>query len=92
MIRAFVLYDGEPDTERYAEHVELCRRVEGGTFRHGRIFGSPRGGPAHHYYAEWEFPDRAAFDAALRSEAFAATGKDAMAMGIPVTVEFAEVD
>ena len=92
MIRAFVLYDGEPDAQRYAEHVELCRRVEGATFRHGRVFGSPMGEPAHRYYAEFEFPDRGAFDAALRSEPFAATAKDAMAMGVPFSVEFAEVD
>jgi len=92
VIRAFVLYGGEPDEQRYAEHAELCRRVEGVTFRHGRIFGSPRGEPAHRYYAEFEFADRAAFDAALRSEAFGATAKDAMAMGIPFEVEFAEVD
>jgi hypothetical protein len=92
VIRAFVLYDGEPDAQRYAEHAELCRRVEGATFRHGRVFASPMGEPAHRYYAEFEFPDREAFDAALRSEEFRATGKDGMAMGVPFTVEFAEID
>jgi len=37
MIRAFVLYDSEPDPERYAQHVELCRQVAGATFRHGPV-------------------------------------------------------
>jgi hypothetical protein len=49
------------------------------------------GEPAYAYYAEWEFPDRDAFKEAARSEEFMATGKDAMAMGIPVQVHFAEV-
>ena len=43
MVRAFVLYAEEPEPERYLEHVELCRRVEGATFRHGPIFGSASG-------------------------------------------------
>ena len=91
MIRAFVLYDGEPDSQRYAEHVELCRLVPGATFRHGRVFGAPMGEPKHRYYAEWEWPDMDAFKAAARSPEFADTGKDAMAMGIPFSVEFADV-
>jgi hypothetical protein len=91
MIRAFVLYDQEPDPGRYAQHVELCRGVEGGTFRHGRIFGAPMGEPAYRYYAEWEFPDRETFQAASRSPEFAATGKDAMEMGGKFTVLFADV-
>ncbi len=37
MIRVFVVYEQEPSAERYARHVELCRRVPGATFRHGRI-------------------------------------------------------
>ena len=92
MIRAFVLYDGEPDSQRYAEHVELCRLVPGATFRHGRVFGAPRGEPEHRYYAEWEWPDKDAFKSAARSEEFMATGKDAMEMGGKFTVMFADVD
>ena len=46
MVRAIVLYDEEPDAARYEQHVELCRRVPGGTFRHGRVFGAPMGDPA----------------------------------------------
>jgi hypothetical protein len=82
MVRAIVLYDEEPDAERYAQHVELCRQVPGATFRHGRVFGAPMGDPAYRYYAEFEWPDM---------DAFAATGKDAMEMGKRVTVLFSEV-
>jgi hypothetical protein len=91
MIRAFVLYDEEPEPERYAQHVELCRRVAGGTFRHGRIFGAPMGEPKYRYYAEWEFPDMDAFKVAARSPEFMATGKDAMEMGGELTVLFADI-
>ena len=93
MVRAFVLYDDEPDSQRYAEHVELCRKVPGGTFRHGRIFGAPMGDPQHRYYAEWEFADRGAFDTATRSDEFMATGRDARDRGLPrPTVEFLELE
>jgi hypothetical protein len=91
MVRAIVLYDREPDAERYGRHGELCRQVPGGTFRHGRVFGAPMGEPAYGYYAEWEWPDMDAFKAAARSEEFNATGKDAMKMGGKFTVMFAEV-
>ena len=85
MVRAFVLYEQEPDPGRFEQHAELCRRVEGGEFRHGRVFGAPMGEPKFRYYAEWEFPDMDAFKAAARS------GKDAFEMGIPFHVHFAEV-
>ena len=63
--------------------------VPGGTFRHGKVFGSPMGEPAHRYYAEWEFPDRDSFEAAAASDEFKATGKDAYTRGFPQpTVEF----
>ena len=91
MIRAFVLYDEEPDPERYAQHAELCRQVPGGTFRHGKVFGAPMGEPPHRYYGEWEFADLDAFKAAARSPEFMATGRDAMEMGGRFTVEFADV-
>lgn len=93
MVRVLVLYDAEPDAEQYAEHAELCRRVPGGTFRHGKVFGAPMGEPTHRYYAEWEFPDKDAFKAAAQSEEFMATGKDAHARGFPrPVVEFATVE
>jgi hypothetical protein len=91
MVRAFVLYEAEPDAERYEQHVDLCRKVPGSTFRHGRVFGAPMGEPKFKYYAEWEFADMDAFKAAARTEEFMATGKDAMEMGVPFHVHFAEV-
>ena len=91
MVRAFVLYAEEPDAERYADHVELCRRVEGGVFRHGRIFGAPRGEPRYRYYAEWEFSDVESFEAAVRTPEFAATGKDAIELGCRFEVFFGDV-
>jgi hypothetical protein len=91
VIRAFVLYEAEPDADRYEQHAELCRRVAGGTFRHGAVFGAPMGEPRYRYYAEWEFPDMDAFRAASRTPEFAATGKDAMEMAVPFEVCFAEV-
>jgi hypothetical protein len=91
MIRAFVLYGEEPDPDRYAQHVEVCERVPGASFRHGRVFGAPMGEPEHKYYAEFEWRDRDAFKAAARSDEFMATAKDATAMGIPFTVEFLDV-
>ena len=91
MVRAFVLYDEEPDAERYAEHAELCRKVPGATFRHGRVFGAPMGEAPHAYFAEFEWPDMAAFKVAARSDEFAATAKDAMAMGKKFAVEFVEL-
>jgi hypothetical protein len=91
MVRAFVLYEEEPEQKRYEQHAELCRRVPGGTFRHGKVFGAPMGKPQFAYYAEWEFPDREAFDTASQSEEFMATGKDAMEMGGRFHVLFADV-
>ena len=91
MIRVLVLYDTVPDPGRYEQHAELCRRVEGSTFRHGPVFGSPVGAPQHAYYAEWEFADMDAFKAAARTPEFAETGKDAMAMGVPFHVSFADI-
>ena len=91
MVRAFVLYESEPEPNRYEQHAELCRRVPGGTFRHGLVFGAPMGEPKYAYYAEWEFPSRDAFKEAARTPEFAETGKDAMEMGIRFHVLFADV-
>ena len=92
MVRAIVLYDEEPDAERYEQHAELCRQVPGATFRHGKVFGAPMGDPAYRYYAEFEWPDRGAFKAAAGSDEFMATAKDAREMGARFTVMFADVD
>ena len=92
MIRAIVQYEAEPDPDRYARHIEeFVTAVDCSAFRHGRIFGSPFGEPSARYHAEFEWEDMDAFKAAVESEAFAASGRDAMAMGIPFTVGFAEI-
>jgi hypothetical protein len=94
MVKAFVLYEGAaPDPERYEQHVsEFAVKVPGATFRHGGIFGAAFGEPKYKYYAEFEWPDMDAFKAGTRSEEFAASGKDAMEMGIPFQVLFAEIE
>jgi hypothetical protein len=93
VIRAIVLYESEPDPARYAQHVaEFVTPVERASFRPGKVFASPFGEPAFRYYAEFEWDDMESFRAAVDSEAFAASGKDAMAMGIPFTVHFASVE
>jgi hypothetical protein len=92
VIRVFMVYEEEPAADRYEQHAALCRAVEGATFRHGKVFGAPTGEPRFKYYAEWEFPDMDAFKTAGRTPEFAATGKDAMAMGTPFTVHFAELE
>jgi hypothetical protein len=92
MFRALVLYDREPDAQRFAEHVEVAHRVPADAYRHGRIFGAPMGEPKHAYFAEFEWADRGAFDRAMQSTEWLDSGRDAMGMGIPFTVEFAELD
>lgn len=92
MIRAIVLFDEAPEPERYQQHVdEFGSKVSCSAFRHGRIFGSPFGEPKFHHYAEFEWADMDSFKAAANSPEFAAAGQDAMAMGIPFTVHFAEI-
>jgi hypothetical protein len=93
VLRVLVLYDEEPDQQSYAEHADVCRRVPGGTFRHGKVFGAPMGEPAHRYVAEWEFPDEQSSKAATSSAEFMATARDARDRGLPrPTVEFALID
>lgn len=92
MVRVFVLYEEEPDPVRYEQHADICRKVPGGTFRHGAVFGAPIGEPLYRYYAEWEFPDKDSFESAARSEEFMNTGKDAIEMSVPFHVHFAEVE
>ena len=92
MIRALVLFDAEPDTARYQRHVdEFGSKVPCSAFRHGRIFGSPFGEPKFRHYAEFEWEDMDSFKAGTSSPEFAASGVDAMDMGIPFTVHFAEI-
>jgi hypothetical protein len=90
MVRVFVLYSQAPDAERYEQHVELSRReVPAATIRHGRIFGSPEGQAEYAYYFEYEFADRDAFKAA--GEGLNKTAADAVEMGLPFKVFFAEI-
>jgi hypothetical protein len=93
MVKAFVLYEGSaPDPERYEQHVrDFVDKVPGSTFRHGGIFGAAFGEPKYKYYAEFEWADMDSFKAGTRSEEFAASGKDAMEMGIPFQVYFTEL-
>jgi hypothetical protein len=92
MVRAMIQYEREPDPERYARHLEeFTRPVACDAFRHGKVFGSPFGDPPYAYVAEFEWADMDGFNAAVRSDEFAAAGKDAMEMGIPFTVAFSEL-
>jgi hypothetical protein len=92
VVRAVIQYESEPDAERYAQHVaEFVSRVECDAFRHGKVFGSPFGDPQYAYYAEFEWADMDGFKVASRSAEFAASGQDAMSMGIPFTVSFVEL-
>ena len=91
-MRAVILYESEPEPERYARHVEeFAAAVECDAFRHGKAFGSPFEKPAFAYYAEFEWADRDGFKTAVRTDEFAASGKDAMGMGIPFSVTFTDV-
>jgi hypothetical protein len=92
MYRVIVLYAEAPEAASYEEHADVCRRVPNGVFRYGKVTGAPLGEPAHAFYAEWEFADKDAFESAIRSEEFMATGKDAYKRGYPMpSVEFAEI-
>jgi hypothetical protein len=92
MVRAVILYEREPEPERYARHVdEFADKVDCKAFRHGKAFGAAFGEPPFAYHAEFEWDDMDAFKTAARSEEFAASGKDAMEMGIPFTVTFVEL-
>jgi hypothetical protein len=92
VIRVIAVYQGEPDAARYEQHAELCRRVPGSTFRHGKVLRTLHGEPELKYYAEFEFPDLESFQAVARSDEMAATGKDAAEMGVPHSVYLAEVE
>jgi hypothetical protein len=93
MIRAVILFEGEPEAARYERHIEeFGSKVPCDALRHGTAFGSPFGKPAFAHYAEFEWADREAFEAGTRSEEFAASGKDAMDMGVRFSVTFVELD
>ena len=93
MVRVFVVY--ERGAGRRA--LRAPRRALPGPSRAGRS-GTGRSSARrwasrrYAYYAEWEFADLDAFKAAARTEEFMATGKDAMDMGVPFHVHFANVE
>jgi hypothetical protein len=90
MVRVIAVYEGEPDAARYERHVELCRKVPGSTFRHGRVVRTLFGNDLK-YYAEFEFPDMDSFKAVAGGDEFRATGADAAEMGIPHSVYVIEI-
>jgi hypothetical protein len=91
MIRVFVVYEQEPNPDRYKQHVEVCRKVAGAVFRHGPVTRTLQGEPLA-YYAEFEFADGDAFRSASRSEEFAATAADAQEMGVPHRIYVTEIE
>ena len=90
MIRVFVLYDKQPDPERYEQHVELSRQlVAGAEIRRGRVLGGmPE--PDAAYYFEYEFQDREAWQAA--QDGLMAAAQDAQKLGVPFRAYFAEIE
>ena len=92
MVKAVVLWERAPDPDWYGRHAVLCKQVPGVSFRAGRIFGSPAGQPDRQQYAEFEFPDRAAFDHGMGSREMGAAVEDAQTQGIPFHVYFVEAE
>jgi len=89
MVRVFVLYESQPDPERYEQHVALSRElVPGVTMRHGRVLGGMPD-PDAAYYFEYEFPDRDAWKAA--EDWLMAAWQDAQGLGVPFRAYFAEI-
>ena len=91
MIKAVVLWDRAPDPDWYGRHAELCKKVPGVTFRAGRIFGTPAGESEYAQYAEFEFPDREAFDRGMSSGEMTAAVDDAQTQAIPFHVYFVDI-
>jgi EthD domain len=92
MVRAFVLYEGDVDPERYQQHLDEFVSQIPATFRHGKIVATPVGEARFHHYAEFEFPDMESFQQVANSPEFAATGKDAATMGIPFSAQVVVID
>ncbi len=91
MVRALVLYDEEPEPTRYAEHVALCRQGARRDLpaRQGVRRPDGRAGASLLRRVRVAGPGRVQGSGELTE--FAATGKDAMAMGKRLSVEFAEL-
>jgi hypothetical protein len=89
MVRAIIQFEREVDPDHYQRHIdEFASEVSCSAFRHGKVIGSPLGEPTFQQYAEFEWDDMDSFKAGANSEEFAASGRDAMAMGVPFTVHF----
>ena len=76
MVKVFVVYDAEPDRERYACHAGLRRLVPGSTFRHCMVFRTSCRPRQFRCFTEWESGNLDAFKGAARSPAVAQTGSD----------------
>ena len=92
MFRAVVLWERAPDADWYSRHAELCKQVPGVSFKAGRIFGSPVGKPDREQYAQFDFPDREAFDRGMTSPEMRAAVEDGQTQGIPFHVYFVELN
>jgi hypothetical protein len=92
MVRAFVLYEGNVDPERYQRHIDEFVRQIPATFRHGKIVATPIGEERFHHYAEFEFDDMESFQKVADSPEFAATGADAAEMGIPFSAQVVVIE
>lgn len=98
MVKLIAMYERPEDEDAFFEHYEkvhapLARTVPGLTrLVANRVYADAFGGePRYVLIAEMQFPDRATFDAAMRSPENRALGADLMsfAKGI-VTVLFAD--
>jgi len=87
MVRAFVLYEGNVDPDRYQQHIDEFVTKIPATFRHGKVIATPVGEERFHHYAEFEFDDMESFQQVAGSPEFAATAADAETMGIPFSAQ-----
>ena len=85
MTKLLALYKTPPDAEAFMHHYEtvhmpLVRKIPGlQAVNLSRVESSPTDGVAPYFLiAEMVFPDRAAFDAAMKSEENRLAGKDLM--------------
>jgi uncharacterized protein (TIGR02118 family) len=95
-VRVTALYRNAVDDAfraRFEQHAALCRQVPGlQAFRHGPVFGAPTGDSQWTWMAEFEFADRDAFRAGVRSAEMAATGEDVQQFAPGVELFFAALD
>ena len=85
----FMVYEAEPDAERYAQHASSAGRCPAGRSATARFSGR-RWASRFPYYAEWEFPTWTPRPRRVRR--VHGHGEDAMEMGVPFHVHFATVE